>query len=153
MKSEGYSITKPPPTDNWLYPYWEKTQNLCSKEVEQPKKKKRKKNREKRQAVKRTTKSNVAWLPKDEWEKQSKRFYSSREWREMRYDVLRNTGAACNCCGARASDGVRIHVDHIKPRSKYPELQLDITNLQVLCEDCNIGKSNYYDDSWKVKMQ
>ena len=41
-------------------------------------------------------------------------------------------------------DGAKMHVDHIKPRSKYPRLELDFDNLQVLCEDCNLGKSNRY---------
>jgi hypothetical protein len=44
-------------------------------------------------------------------------------------------------CGVTAVS-VQIHVDHIKPRSSYPELELDIKNLQVLCRDCNLGKSN-----------
>jgi len=104
-------------------------------------------------SVQRTTKSNVEWLPRDEWEKQTERFYNSLEWKELRYEVLRENAGSCVCCGARASDGVRIHVDHIKPRSKYPELQLDKGNLQVLCEDCNFGKSNYYADDWRVKME
>ena len=103
-------------------------------------------------SVQRTTPSTVAWLPRDEWEKQTQKFYNSQAWKETRYEVLRRDGGACQCCGARASDGVRIHVDHVKPRSKYPELQLDINNLQVLCEDCNFGKSNYYNDDWRVKM-
>ena len=40
------------------------------------------------------------------------------------------------------SPNVELHVDHIKPRSKHPELELDINNLQILCKDCNLGKSN-----------
>ncbi len=36
--------------------------------------------------------------------------------------------------------GIPLHVDHIKPRSKYPDLALDINNLQILCESCNLGK-------------
>lgn len=108
--------------------------------------------RKKRPVVPVTT-TNVSWLPRDEWERQTQKFYASQEWKELRYEVLRNSGGACCCCGGRASDGLRIHVDHIKPRSKYPELQLDISNLQVLCEDCNFGKSNYYADDWRVKMQ
>ncbi len=83
----------------------------------------------------------------------SPKFYSSDAWRALRYQVLENTGATCQCCGARASDGVRIHVDHIKPRSKYPELALDINNLQILCVDCNIGKDNMYDTSWREHWQ
>lgn len=76
-------------------------------------------------------------------------FYETREWRELRYKALVKHGAACQCCGATRSDGVRLHVDHIKPRSKFPSLQLDISNLQVLCEDCNLGKSNKDDTDWR----
>lgn len=67
-------------------------------------------------------------------------FYKSKEWRQARYKVLRRYGGACMACGATRSDGVKIHVDHIKPRSKYPHLELDLSNLQVLCEECNVGK-------------
>lgn len=51
----------------------------------------------------------------------------------------------CLACG-RKPPTVVLHVDHIKPRSKYPELELEISNLQVLCEDCNLGKLHYFDD-------
>jgi 5-methylcytosine-specific restriction endonuclease McrA len=69
-------------------------------------------------------------------------FYDTREWRELRWKVLRKSDMRCNACGRSRSDGIILHVDHIKPRSKYPELELVESNLQVLCEDCNIGKSN-----------
>ena len=35
-----------------------------------------------------------------------------------------------------------MHVDHIKPRSLYPDLELEFENLQVLCKYCNLEKSN-----------
>lgn len=72
-------------------------------------------------------------------------FYLSREWRELRYKVLRRFGFSCMACGARPPDVV-LHVDHIKPRIKYPELQLNPDNLQVLCEACNVGKRHYFQD-------
>jgi 5-methylcytosine-specific restriction endonuclease McrA len=121
--------------------------------VKRNKSEKSKRNKTRKHSVKRTTPSNVAWLPRDEWDRQTEKFYKSLAWRELRYEALRNTGGCCCCCGARASDGIQLHVDHIKPRSKYPELQLDLENLQILCDDCNIGKSNYYDDNWRVKME
>jgi len=68
-------------------------------------------------------------------------FYESKEWRRLRYTVLKKYERTCLCCGRKAPD-VPIHVDHIKPRSIYPELELDPDNLQLLCEDCNLGKSN-----------
>jgi len=70
----------------------------------------------------------------------SNAFLTSRSWRELRYTVLKERGAKCECCGASAATGAAIHVDHIKPRFTHPELALVKTNLQVLCEDCNVGK-------------
>lgn len=76
-------------------------------------------------------------------------FYMTREWRELRYEALKINGGKCQLCGCGRAEGKKIHVDHIKPRSKYPELELDLTNLQVLCEDCNLGKSNRDETDWR----
>jgi hypothetical protein len=73
-------------------------------------------------------------------------FYSSKEWLAIRYDVIEKYGRVCCACGARTKS---IHVDHIKPRSTYPELELEINNLQILCPDCNRGKSNRYSTDWR----
>lgn len=66
-------------------------------------------------------------------------FYDSRPWLELRYKVLKKYGRKCMCCGVVASE---VHVDHIKPISKNPGLALEFDNLQVLCKQCNLGKSN-----------
>lgn len=68
-------------------------------------------------------------------------FYSSWEWKKLRYNVLLKYGRRCMCCGATPPDAIMV-VDHIKPRKKYPELSLNMDNLQVLCRCCNMGKSN-----------
>ncbi len=70
-------------------------------------------------------------------------FLRSYEWRELRYKALQLHGRRCQCCGASATDGATMNVDHIKPRRKYPEFALDIKNLQVLCDECNHGKGNW----------
>ena len=80
----------------------------------------------------------------------SKEFYATREWQELRYRALVLHGSSCLCCGRNyKEDKVKIHVDHIKPRSLRADLELDINNLQVLCEDCNMGKSNKDDTDWR----
>jgi hypothetical protein len=76
-------------------------------------------------------------------------FLLSYEWRALRMRVLKRFGARCQCCGATAKDGVRIHVDHIKPRRQFPELALVESNLQVLCEACNHGKGNWDHTDWR----
>lgn len=76
-------------------------------------------------------------------------FYKSWDWRTLRMLVIKEQGRACQCCGAQpgsrnAAGGlVRIQVDHIKPISKYWNLRLDRSNLQILCEECNQGKGNW----------
>lgn len=76
-------------------------------------------------------------------------FFTSKAWRGLRYKALVKFGARCQCCGISGADGAVMHVDHIKPRSKYPDLALELSNLQVLCADCNIGKSNRDQTDWR----
>tara|TARA_R110000764_G_C10925956_1_gene374432 strand:+ start:427 stop:927 length:501 start_codon:yes stop_codon:yes gene_type:complete len=78
-------------------------------------------------------------------------FYASWDWKKLRYEALKINGNRCQCCGWRPGDTEhgRLVVDHIKPRSKYPSLELEITNLQCLCNDCNMGKSNIYEDDFR----
>jgi hypothetical protein len=79
-------------------------------------------------------------------------FYLSREWLALRYRVLRESDGKCQCCGATAqTSGRPLHIDHIIPRSINPSLALEYTNLQVLCADCNLGKSNSDSINWKAK--
>jgi len=81
--------------------------------------------------------------------KTKKEFYSSRVWKILRYQAFEKYGNRCQCCGGAPSDYLTMHVDHIKPRSTHPELELDINNLQILCEDCNVGKINQWDTDWR----
>jgi len=63
----------------------------------------------------------------------------------VRYDILKRD-RKCMLCGAspETDNEVRLHVDHIVPRSKGGSN--DFSNLQTLCMECNLGKSNR-DDS------
>ena len=77
-------------------------------------------------------------------------FLESYEWRRLRMEVIKARGARCECCGATRADGKTvINVDHIKPRRTHPELALDQTNLQVLCNVCNHGKGNWDQTDWR----
>ena len=65
-------------------------------------------------------------------------FYHSLEYLEKRYLAIKRSEGKCEACESRES----IQVDHIKPRSLYPKLELELSNLQVLCQKCNLGKGN-----------
>lgn len=79
--------------------------------------------------------------------KKERGFYDTKAWKALRYEVLKTYGRKCMNCG-KSKDTV-IHVDHIKPRSLFPHLELDFNNLQVLCQDCNEGKSNKDDTDFR----
>ena len=61
----------------------------------------------------------------------------------LRFEILKRDGYRCQMCGVTAKDGATLEIDHITPVSKGGGNDAD--NLQVLCRDCNAGKS----DSWQ----
>lgn len=60
----------------------------------------------------------------------------------LRVTILRRDGYRCRMCGASASDGAVLHIDHITPVSRDGLTIAE--NLQTLCQSCNLGKSNRF---------
>jgi hypothetical protein len=60
----------------------------------------------------------------------------------LRFRVMRRDSFRCQACGrSPAVDaGVQLHVDHIAPWSKGGKTTE--SNLQTLCEQCNLGKGD-----------
>lgn len=75
-------------------------------------------------------------------------FYSSDAWRKLRYRTIQTRGRRCQACRTD-TPGIRYHVDHIKPRSHYPHLALLDSNVQVLCQTCNMGKGSEDETDWR----
>ena len=76
-------------------------------------------------------------------------FYASWEWKRLSYDVKLERGRVCECCGARPPQVV-IHTDHVKPLRLFWHLRLNRRNMQVLCEDCNMGKGSRDQTDFRV---
>lgn len=76
-------------------------------------------------------------------------FLQSYEWRKIRYDALKLNDGRCELCGRSKKDGIILNVDHIKPRKTHPQLALTLSNLQVLCGECNHGKGNRDSTDWR----
>ncbi len=59
-----------------------------------------------------------------------------------RFLVMKRDNFKCCMCGRSPATtvGLELHMDHIVPWSKGGETVID--NLQTLCSDCNLGKSN-----------
>ena len=74
-------------------------------------------------------------------------FYSSYEWKTLRYEILKESDGRCALCGRNKSDisvdgisKLKLTVDHIISRSIDPSRELEADNCQVLCSDCHEAK-------------
>lgn len=106
------------------------------------------------------SKSKKCKFPKPTWSKKSVPDYGklreylatpdgALKWQQVRFEALRASNGVCCLCGATPSSGTTMHVDHIKPKSLYPELVFEPSNLQVLCAECNMGKGNRSEDDFR----
>ena len=67
-------------------------------------------------------------------------FYRSPEYKEWRKAVLKRDDYTCQMCKIR---GGELQSHHIKPKCKFPELKLEVSNGVCLCHKChNITKNN-----------
>ena len=76
---------------------------------------------------------------------QSSRPPSSRDPSlRLRFRILQADRFSCRLCGASPATAyqTRLHVDHIIPWSIGGSTTFD--NLQTLCQNCNLGKSNVF---------
>ena len=67
----------------------------------------------------------------------TKRFYSSTAWKELRIKAFERDAYTCVDCSQK---GGYLEVNHIKPRSLHPEHKLELTNLETLCKPCHDKK-------------
>ncbi|MDE6676448.1 MAG: HNH endonuclease [Clostridia bacterium] len=79
-------------------------------------------------------------------EKNSAQEFSHKTSRDinlrLRFLVMKRDNFKCCVCGRSpaTAQGLELQVDHIKPWTKGGETTLE--NLQTLCRDCNLGKSD-----------
>jgi len=59
----------------------------------------------------------------------------------VRFQVLERDKGACCLCGRTRHDDVTLHIDHVLPYSLGGLTVM--SNLQTLCDECNLGKSNH----------
>ncbi len=84
----------------------------------------------------------------EEWLSDNKSsFYHSEAWQELRKQVFQKYPSICGRCGNKN----HLEVDHVKPRSKYLDLELELGNLQILCRDCNLLKGTQDSPEWDFR--
>lgn len=86
-------------------------------------------------------------------------FYTNKPWRDLRDMKLNEYNSTCQRClvkyGIINNHNPEGH--HLKPRNKYPELELDPDNVVILCKNCNLklGESGIvdWDRSKEIKQE
>jgi 5-methylcytosine-specific restriction endonuclease McrA len=91
------------------------------------------KNPEKYQPKKRSMKR----IPEAKTSAEKNAFYQSWQWQTLRMEALNIYGRKCMSCNDTQG---KLCVDHIKSLHTHWDLRLEITNLQILCNSCNMGK-------------
>lgn len=88
-----------------------------------------------------------------EQNKERKKMLDSKRWKELRKRIIKRDGGMCNRCWVSLSmierDNLQVH--HIKPRSKYPELMYDPSNLITVCKTCNLALGTKEELDWEVE--
>ncbi|MEZ4606089.1 MAG: HNH endonuclease [Deinococcales bacterium] len=69
---------------------------------------------------------------------------------KQRQEILERDGYRCVICGKRVKDGVKLQVDHIKPKDKGG--QATVENGWTLCSSHNFKKKNYRQTETGKKM-
>lgn len=65
------------------------------------------------------------------------KFYSSKEWRDIRAAIKKRDGNRCTRCGVDVSSSGAARVDHIQPLKLRWDLRLAPSNLRTLCVACD----------------
>jgi len=68
------------------------------------------------------------------------RFKNSSKWKRTRKAAFERDSYTCVWCG---KVGGILHPDHIKPKSKFPELMFDLDNIRTLCRECHRKTDTY----------
>ncbi len=63
--------------------------------------------------------------------------------KDIREKLFASSYHKCAYCEAKPAESGNIEVEHFRPKSIYPELAFEWTNLLPICRKCNDSKSDY----------
>jgi len=82
---------------------------------------------------------------------QKRKFYDSKQWKQLREEVKKRDNYECQECKRQGKvfidtyeysesakrKKIKLVVHHIKELENYPELALEMDNLETICVDCH----------------
>ena len=66
--------------------------------------------------------------------------------REIKDAVVRDSHEKCIYCESSPRHVAPGDVEHLKPKSRFPDEVVEWENLGFVCPECNLAKRDYYDD-------
>lgn len=65
-------------------------------------------------------------------------------WKETiaRDYVINRDGNNCRCCNRSARKDEKLDIDHIRSKGSTPAMKTSLTNMQLLCRNCHIKKTD-----------
>lgn len=81
----------------------------------------------------------------------SRGFYNLHAWRKLRLKALERDHCECQICRYKGSGRIvkAEVVHHLKEVKQYPELAMQLDNLQSLCRECHENIHDRNDNSRK----
>ena len=64
--------------------------------------------------------------------------------------VVQETHGKCAYCESKVTHVHPGDIEHILPKSKFPELVVHWSNLTLVCNECNRRKSDFHDDEERI---
>ncbi|WP_256819820.1 HNH endonuclease [Dietzia sp. Die43] len=77
---------------------------------------------------------------------------SKSPWRHehIKSALTRETHSKCAYCESYIAAVGYVNVEHIRPKSRFPRLVLEWTNLVSACSRCNTNKGDYYSSEYPL---
>lgn len=90
------------------------------------------------------TENYKKWLSDDDVPKSVKKSYNKKD---IKRRLVNETSSKCAYCESKISHITYEHIEHIKPKSKFPDEFASWNNLTIACPKCNNNKGTEYDTS------
>ncbi|GAB2698715.1 hypothetical protein GCM10011495_32760 [Hymenobacter frigidus] len=83
-------------------------------------------------------------------EKIPKVLFNKYNHKQVKLALVDETNGKCAYCESKVTHVYPGDIEHIIPKSKFPDLAFDWENLTFSCSICNNLKSDYYDPTYPV---
>jgi uncharacterized protein (TIGR02646 family) len=67
-----------------------------------------------------------------------------KNYKDIKNQLMDKFHGHCAYCGKKLHSNIDANIEHFKPKSIYPELEFEWSNLLLSCRECNVIKSNKF---------